>query len=197
LTGDVIVEANGVRVANIEELIDVTSPRMGQPTQYVIVRDGRRLPPLTITPEDMDGRGIIGVRATQVYEQLALGTALRYALTKPIEITGIQIAGVTKMLRERTTEDLTGPVGMVKAAERSAARGLPEFVILLITISLALGFFNLLPFPALDGGRLVFLAYELITRKRPNEQFEAWVHTLGILFLLGVLVLVTYRDFMS
>jgi regulator of sigma E protease len=55
----------------------------------------------------------------------------------------------------------------------------------------ALGFFNLLPFPALDGGRLMFLAYELITRKRPNERVEAVVHTVGILILLCVLALVT------
>ena len=57
-----------------------------------------------------------------------------------------------------------------------------------------LGFFNLVPFPGLDGGRLVFLCYELITRKRPNERIEVAVHAVGILFLLGVIALVTMRD---
>jgi regulator of sigma E protease len=75
-----------------------------------------------------------------------------------------------------------------------AENGVPDFIMVLVFLSVALGFFNLLPFPALDGGRLVFLGYELITRKRPNERFEAMVHTVGILFLLAVLVLVTFRD---
>jgi regulator of sigma E protease len=71
------------------------------------------------------------------------------------------------------------------------------FVHILIAISVALGSFNLLPFPALDGGRLVFLGYEIITRRRPNERIEAAVHTVGLLFLLGVIALVTLRDMVS
>ena len=55
----------------------------------------------------------------------------------------------------------------------------------------------LLTFPALDGGRLVFLGFELITRRRPNEKVEAVVHMVGLLFLLGVIVLVTFRDVMG
>jgi regulator of sigma E protease len=66
-----------------------------------------------------------------------------------------------------------------------------------MVLSVALGLFNLLPLPALDGGRLMFLGYEVITRRRPNERFEAMVHTVGLLLLLGVLVLVTFRDVMG
>ncbi|KAF0161407.1 MAG: membrane-associated zinc metalloprotease [Caulobacteraceae bacterium] len=64
-------------------------------------------------------------------------------------------------------------------------------------ISIALGFFNLLPIPALDGGRLLFLAFEVVTRRRPNEKVEAMIHTVGLILLLGLLVLVTFRDIMS
>ena len=78
-----------------------------------------------------------------------------------------------------------------------AKKGVYDFVWILMIISIALGLFNLLPFPALDGGRLVFLAYEVITRRRPNEQFEAAVHAVGILFLLGVIAAVTWRDIVA
>jgi regulator of sigma E protease len=61
-------------------------------------------------------------------------------------------------------------------------------------ISVALGMFNLLPFPALDGGRLIFLGYEMIARRRANERLETAIHAFGIVFLLGVMLLVTYRD---
>jgi regulator of sigma E protease len=75
--------------------------------------------------------------------------------------------------------------------------GVLPFVWILVGISVALGLFNMLPFPALDGGRLMFLAYEVVTRRRPNEYVEATVHTVGLLFLLGVIALVTLRDVAS
>jgi regulator of sigma E protease len=83
---------------------------------------------------------------------------------------------------------------MGKLVAEQAEKGIFAFIHILVAISVALGLFNLLPFPALDGGRLVFLGYELITRRRPNERVEALVHAVGLLFLLGVIALVTLRD---
>lgn len=83
---------------------------------------------------------------------------------------------------------------MGKMVAEAAAAGLPALLWMLMFMSMALGMFNLLPLPALDGGRLIFLGYELIARRRANERFEMAVHAVGILFLLGVLVLITYRD---
>jgi regulator of sigma E protease len=193
---DVIVQANGEAVANVEDLQRITSPRAGEPTVYVIERAGRQME-ITITPTEAEDRGIIGVRAAAEYTQVAIGQAAIYAVTKPFEITVLVTAGIGEMIKRRTTEGLMGPVGMGKTVARSASRGPTDFLFTLVYLSVALGFFNLLPFPALDGGRLVFLGYELITRRRPNERFEAMVHTVGILFLLGVLVLVTFRDIVS
>jgi regulator of sigma E protease len=61
-------------------------------------------------------------------------------------------------------------------------------------ISVALGMFNLLPLPGLDGGRLVFLVYEMITQKRANERVENLVHAVGLVLLLCLIALVTLRD---
>jgi len=65
---------------------------------------------------------------------------------------------------------------------------------MLILLSVYLGLFNLLPVPALDGGRAMFLAIESVTRKRVNPRVEAMVHTAGFVLLLGVLVIVTFKD---
>jgi regulator of sigma E protease len=67
-------------------------------------------------------------------------------------------------------------------------RGIADFAGILANISVALALFNLLPVPALDGGRLVFLGFELIARRRVNQRFESVVHVVGMLLLLGVLV---------
>lgn len=198
-SGDVIVEANGEPIETVEDLIDVTAPRAGEPTEYVVVREGERLGPIPVTPESRRGRGMIGVRAEmrRVYEQMTLPEAGRAAFAYPAKLTMAQLQGLTRLIEKRTTEGLTGPVGMGKMVAKQARKGAPEYLSMLMLLSVALGMFNLLPFPALDGGRLVFLGYELVTRRRPNERFEAVVHMVGLLFLLGVLVLVTFRDVMG
>jgi regulator of sigma E protease len=194
--GDKILEAHGKKIRNVGELIDVTKPRGGQPTVYVVEREGRRLAPLTITPKQMGDRGVIGVTARfdYHYRSMSVGESAQLAVLLPFRLTVLTLGGIGDMIRQRTTEGLTGPVGMGKLVAEHAEKGLFDFLWILILISVTLGLFNLLPFPGLDGGRLVFLGYELVTRRRPNERIEAMVHAVGLLFLLGVIALVTLRD---
>jgi regulator of sigma E protease len=191
--GDVIRRAHGKPVRNVEDLIELTKDRGGKPTEYVVERDGKLLAPLTITPIEKQKRGIIGVVPKAVNTPLSVERALTYAVVYPFELTVFQLKGFAHMWEEKTTEGVVGPVGMVKlVAERTTS-----FVALaniLILISVALGLFNLLPVPALDGGRLVFLGYEIITRRRANERIENLVHTVGLVLLLCLIALVTLRD---
>jgi regulator of sigma E protease len=197
--GDAIVEADGRAIKNVAELIEVTKPRAGQPTVYVIERDRRRLAPITITPKDAGGRGVIGVtaRIEPRYRAMPLPEAARAAVEFPYVLTVLSLEGMADLVRRRTTEGITGPVGMGKLVAEQAEKGVFEFVRILIYISVALGLFNLLPIPALDGGRLVFLGYEMVTRRRANERIEAAVHAVGLVLLLGVIALVTLRDVMG
>jgi regulator of sigma E protease len=197
--GDVVLEAEGKSIKNVQALIEVTKTRAGKPTTYVIERDGKRLPPFTITPANKGDRGVIGVApmTKSIARTMPIGEAAYTALVLPYRLAADNLAGIAKLIRERTTEGITGPVGMGKIVAAQAERGIVPFMNTLIMISIALAVANLLPFPALDGGKLVFLGYELITRKRPNEAFEMTVHAVGILFLLCVMALVTLRDLIS
>jgi regulator of sigma E protease len=191
--GDIIVEANGKKVRHVGDLIEITGPRGGQATTYVVKRDGTVLPPLTITPAKDGERGIIGVVPRVHREALAIDRALGYAIVTPFELTLIQLQGFSYMWKEKTTKGMVGPVGMVKlVAEKTTS--FVSLANILILISVALGMFNLLPVPALDGGRLVFLGYEIITRRRANERIENMVHTVGLVLLLCLIALVTLRD---
>ena len=69
----------------------------------------------------------------------------------------------------------------------------PEFLWFLAALSAYLGGFNLLPFPALDGGRLAFLAYEAVTRRKPNARVEANIHAFGLMLLIALITVVTFR----
>jgi len=198
LAGDVILEANDGVVRNLEELIEATRHRAEQATVYVVEREGQRLDPITMTPHRAaDGRGIIGVHArlSRGYAPpMTVGEAAQKAILFPYLFSKLQLEGIAHMVTSGDHADIKGPVGMGKLVAEEAHRGPVDYLYINVVISTALGLFNLLPIPALDGGRLVFLGYELVTRSRPNERFESTVHMVGLLFLLGVLVLVTFRD---
>jgi regulator of sigma E protease len=191
--GDVIVQAEGKPVRHVVDLIEITAPRAKKPTSYLVERDGKRLPPISIVPIDDHGRGIIGIVPRARHEAMPAGRAVAYAITFPFELTVAQLQGLAHMAQQGSTEGLVGPVGMVKAVA-SRSENFVQFANWLVLISVALGMFNLLPLPALDGGRLVFLGYEIITRRRANEQLENMVHTVGLVLLLCLIALVTLRD---
>src|SRR5439155_8601052 len=91
--------------------------------------------------------------------------------------------------------DPGGPKRMVEEFRRAFRLGFVFGIELLALLSVYLGLFNLFPLPALDGGRLVFLGYEMVTRRRANPKIEAMVHMAGIMVLGVVMVLVTLHDF--
>lgn len=190
--GDVLHEADSKPVRSVSDLAEITGARAGVPTIYTIERARERLT-ITMTPrDDGNGRGRIGVAAEQAVEYVSYGVpeAAEKAVVYPLELTVATLGA----LRSVNADSFAGPKRMGEAVARSAQRGPGEFVQMLIALSVALGFFNLLPLPGLDGGRLAFLAYELITRKRPHARIEAISHAAGIVALLMMLVWVTYRE---
>jgi regulator of sigma E protease len=98
------------------------------------------------------------------------------------------------MIRGRVDAELSGPIGITKQIAKAADRGWADFLGMIILLSVYLGLFNLLPLPALDGGRALFLGIESVTRRRVNPRIEAAVHTVGFVLLLGVLVIVSFKD---
>lgn len=91
-------------------------------------------------------------------------------------------------------DNLSGPVGIYSVVGETAKAGFINVIYLLGYISLNVGFMNLLPIPAFDGGRLFFLIIEKIKRSPVSAKFENCVHTIGMLLLIGLMILITYND---
>ena len=91
-------------------------------------------------------------------------------------------------------KDVLGPVGMIGFVHQSATQGLISFFYLVALISLNLAIFNLLPLPALDGGRIIFVIIRMITGKAITDKQEAMVHGAGMVLLLSLMVFVTWND---
>ncbi len=196
-SGDVFLEANGVAVSNVRDLAEQTKDRGGEETEYLIERNGEQLT-IALTPRESEsGTALIGVQAVRAppkYVAFDAKEAAWAAMVFPWKLTEMQLTAIGGMIKERHADNIGGPVAMTRMVGTAVQNGPTHFFIVLVLLSVALGMFNLLPLPALDGGRLTFLAYEVITRRKPNEKVEAMVHFIGILFLLGVLILVTVRD---
>ncbi|MBO5649353.1 MAG: site-2 protease family protein [Clostridia bacterium] len=95
---------------------------------------------------------------------------------------------------EYTVEDLSGPIGVTQAIGQAAGQGAQNFGFMFVFISVNLGIFNLLPLPALDGGRLFFQLVELILRRPISRSVEGYIHFAGILLLMLLMVFVTFQD---
>ena len=89
---------------------------------------------------------------------------------------------------------ISGPVGTATIISQASSQGLRSFLLLVAYITINVGVFNLLPLPALDGGRILFVLIEMILRRPVPPKFEAWVHRIGIILLLGLIAIVTFSD---
>jgi regulator of sigma E protease len=90
--------------------------------------------------------------------------------------------------------DVAGPIGIANLAGQAVKFGRNAFLEFLALLSLNLAIMNILPFPALDGGRLVFVLYEGITKKKPNKNFEKYTNLIGFIMLLSLAALITVSD---
>lgn len=122
-------------------------------------------------------------------------TVISYAFRDTIS-TGrlIWISLIDLITGKYGVEDLSGPIGVVTAISQASAVGLSSVLSFSTFITINIGIFNLLPLPALDGGRILFLVIEAIRRKPIPKEKEGMVHAIGMLLLFGLMIFVTIQD---
>jgi regulator of sigma E protease len=128
-------------------------------------------------------------------KEYGLEPAVRYAINK----TGSLFRSMFVVIRSLVTGDLginklSGPVGIYGIVGESASAGLENILYLIAFLSINIGFVNLLPIPAFDGGRLIFLIIEKIKRKPVNPKVENYIHAVGFVLLIGLLLVITWND---
>lgn len=146
------------------------------------------------------GEGPLGVSVTSFVEKkYPWYTAPFYGLIEAFSITSKIASELGKMLFNFITfhkqnVDVAGPIGIANLAGQAIKFGRNAFLEFLALLSLNLAIINILPFPALDGGRLVFVLYEGITKKKPNKNFEKYTNLIGFIMLLSLAALITVSD---
>lgn len=195
--GDKIVEVAGERAKDWEKVRELISDRPGQSVEVVVERDKQRVVLVVVPKADAKGgKGRVGIEALRIIEPVPPARAAVLALERPPQIVAGLVVGLARIIRGVEKPELSGPVGITKEIKRALESGFDEFLYILGALSAYLAGFNLLPIPALDGGRLIFLGYELTTRKKPNARVEAHVHAIGLIMLLALVAVVTvFSDF--
>lgn len=193
--GDRVVGAAGAPVTGWTELVQAVRSHPGTDLPLEVERAGAApgSPPekVTMRPDDSGGIGKAGIapnlRSVQAGPVDAVAMAFRRTNDKAGEILG----GLGQVVTRKQKAELQGPLGIAQEMTRSARAGAAPFLMMVWLISIMLAIFNFLPLPALDGGRLVFLGYEIVARRPVNQKVEAVIHTVGFIALFGLLLAVT------
>ncbi|MDW0115699.1 RIP metalloprotease RseP [Sporosarcina thermotolerans] len=196
--GDFIKEVDGVPVKTWTEFTDIVKSSGSEKIQLKVERGGDlvtfAVTPNTVVNEAGEKVGQIGVMYDPPLEKnpmkaFAFGAEQTYTWTKRIfELLGMLVTG------KFTIEALSGPVGIYKATEEVAQFGVFSLMNWAAVLSINLGIMNLLPLPALDGGRLLFFLFEGLRGKPVDKQKEGMVHFVGIMLLMVLMLVVTWND---
>lgn len=200
--GDYILEINGNKIKTSDDVsIYLQVEDKNKPITFTVRRDGRKLD-IDVTPkkEEVDGSTIyrVGIISEGENEGRTLGTAINYAFTKMgtifrqmvITFKGLFTGGLS-------VNQLSGPVGIYNVVGTQAAAGFENVLYLIALLSINVGFINLIPFPAFDGGRLVFLIIEKIKGSPIKAETENKIHTIGFILLLALMLYITFNDILK
>ncbi len=190
-TGDRVLAVDGRPVATWDALVTEIVAHPAKPAKLSVQRGEGAPIEIIATPDAAAGRGRLGVGQAARVVRAGPADALLAGLRVTNQRAGEILSGLGQMVTGRQRAELRGPLGIAQEMVRSARAGAAPFITIVWFISIALGLFNLLPLPALDGGRLVFLVYEIVTRKRVDQRVENIVHLAGFVALFGLLVAVT------
>lgn len=197
-TDDRVLDVDGHPVHTWEELRKAVSAHPGEPVTLGIDRRGETLHRVvTPGPKGDKDEGLIHVRMPTHVEPVGLPEAAKMSVIAPPLFVYENVRAIGRVLAGKEKLQVNGPVGIVKETAKQARTGPGVLLQFLGMLSAYLGAFNLLPFPALDGGRLLFLGIEAVSRRKPDAKLEARVHAVGLLMLLTLIAFVTYADVIS
>lgn len=198
---DRIVSFNGVETPTIDKVQQITQEKLGQEVSLRVDRQGVKHD-LTITPRENppEGEGAMGVSlASTGLEQYPWWQAPWQGAVKTWQMLNAILYQFGVILQRLVTTgsaggDLTGPIGIAVYTNEVTNLGFSYILEFAALISLNLAIINILPFPALDGGRILFVALEKIRGRRIAGKVERITHTVGFALLILLMILITFKD---
>lgn len=202
LENDVILEINGTEVSSWKEVVEITFANVTGRDMIFTVQRGDATRTLNVTPYEEALLNTQNIGVVESYIGVSPTSEFSFFASIAAGFTGVGNASrlITDTLQLLFSSsavgvgDLAGPIGIFTLTAQSLSQGLVSFLGWIGLLSVNLGIINLLPIPALDGGRLVFLGVEAVTRRKINPKLENMLHTIMFLLLMGFFLYVTFND---
>lgn len=195
---DKIIEINGVKISNWQDIVDNLQKETSNPVNIKVERDNTTKD-FTVMPEKNEqGKYVIGIAPTydkSIIKAIPRAFVATWDMIKQMLTFVVQL--FTGTIPGGFENSVAGPVGVIGIVSDAARMGIINLIYIASVISLNLGILNLLPIPALDGGRLLFLLIEAIRGKKLDPNKEATIHTVGLMLLMGFMLFVTYKDILK
>lgn len=198
---DRIVSMNGQPISEVDQIIDEVQASQGQPMTIVIERDGANqtiTAPAILRPET--GKYQFGINLGPALERVNPLLALWQGVVHSMRMLAEMFFGFAALiggllgLNQAPEGGVAGPVAIARITGEVFKTGWREYFNLTAVLSLNLALINILPIPALDGSRIVFALVEAVRRKKIPPEREAFVHAVGMMMLLGLMLLITVSD---
>lgn len=194
--GDTFVKVNGMKVFTYDDVYAGVQLSKGNSIDVVVNRDGE-VKEFTMTPQisEQTGGYAIGVEFTKVTDP-GIGKSFKQSFKQTASLVSQTFKGLGMMFTGQANlkTDVGGPVTIIKMSAATAKAGIWPLLYFTAFLSVNLAVFNLLPFPALDGGWTVILLIELITRRKVPDKIVEGLNYVGFMILIGLMVLVTAKD---
>ena len=195
---DTIIKVNKVRVFTGNELVYEIMHQGDKPVDLTVLRDGERVVLEDVSfPIFSESGASFGEADFKLYAApKTFGNVIKHGFFRSFSTAKMIWDSLVDMLSGRYgVESVSGPVGITQEIGKAAKAGLSTLLYMCVVISMNLGIFNLLPIPALDGGRLFFRIIEAIRGGKPlKPEWESYIHMIGIFVLLALMLLISFKD---
>ncbi|MCR1951542.1 M50 family metallopeptidase [Clostridium sp. DSM 100503] len=196
--GDTFVKINGSRVFSADDLTIGISLAKNNPINFLIERNGEKKE-VTVTPKLTEENGreryMIGFGFERV-DNPGIVQSFKQSFKETLSVISQTYKSLKMMIMGEVNfkTDVGGPVSIIRMSSEAAKNGIWNLMYFVAFISINLAVFNMLPFPALDGGWTVILLIELITRRKVPDKLVGAMNYVGIMLLFGLMIIVTIKD---
>lgn len=197
--GDLVLKVNDKKVKTLDDvLIKIELVKDGDPIKFTVKDKEGNIKEATVIPTKVDSDGntsyIYGVSFVNASTK-GFFKAIKYSFVKFASIYRSMVTAITGLFTGKLgINSFSGPVGIYNVIGQQAKLGFENVIYIAAFISINVGFMNLIPFPAFDGGRALFIVIEGIRKKPIDQKVENMIHSVGFIILLGLVILISIKD---